>query len=255
MPAASPQERFSRFAQAYVTSQAHAEGNDLDRLVELGRPEPHWIVLDIATGGGHTALRFAPLVGRMIATDITPKMLDAAQAHITDRGEGNVLYAVTAAEDLPFQAQTFDLVTCRIAPHHFVDCARFVRESARVLNPGGLLLVQDHVLPEDGSAARYVDAFERLRDPSHNRGYAASEWTTMYEDAELTVEQEETLIKKHKFLPWVERQACTPQVIEQLIELVDRAPQAVLDWMQPQGFGTPGATFVNHHLIIAGRKA
>ena len=111
------------------------------------------------------------------------------------------------------------------------------------------------MLPKDESAARYVDAFERLRDPSHNRGYAESEWTKMFEEAELTVERVETLVKKHEFLPWAERQACTPQVIDRLIELADRAPQAVLDWMQPHEFGTPGATFVNHHLIIAGRKA
>lgn len=253
-PVASSQERFGRFAQAYVTSQAHAEGSDLDRLTELAQAEPHWIALDIATGGGHTALRFAPLVERLIATDLTPKMLDAAQTHITSRGAGNVLYAVTAAEDLPFQAQVFNLVTCRIAPHHFADCTRFTRESARVLASDGLLLVQDHVLPEDESAARYVDAFERLRDPSHSRGYAESEWSTMFKEAGLTVERVETLVKRHKFLPWAERQACTPQVIERLTELVERAPQAVLDWMQPQEFGTPEATFVNRHLIIAGRK-
>jgi len=77
-PTASSQERFGRFAQAYVTSQAHAQGNDLDRLTELAQPEPDWIALDIATGGGHTALRFAPLVERVFATDITPKMLHAA---------------------------------------------------------------------------------------------------------------------------------------------------------------------------------
>jgi ubiquinone/menaquinone biosynthesis C-methylase UbiE len=243
-----------------VTSQAHAAGNDLDRLTEIAQPEPDWIALDIATGGGHTALRFAPLVEYMIATDITPKMLDAARTHITGQGAGNVLgaknvrFAVTAAEDLPFQPRAFDLVTCRIAPHHFVDCAQFVRESARVLKSGRLLLVQDHLLPEDESAARDVDAFERLRDPSHNRGYAESEWVTTFEEAGLTVESVEALVKRHEFLPWADRQACTPQVIEGLTKLVERAPQVVLDWMQPQGFGTSGATFANHHLIIAGRK-
>jgi ubiquinone/menaquinone biosynthesis C-methylase UbiE len=254
MPAASSQERFGRFAQAYVTSQAHAKGNDLDRLTECAQTESDWIVLDIATGGGHTALRFAPLVEYVIATDITPKMLDAAHRHIISQGVRNVLYTVTAAEDLPFPAQALDLVTCRIAPHHFVNCARFVRESTRVLKSNGLLLAQDHLLPEDKDAARYVDAFERLRDPSHNRGYAESEWVAMFEVAGLKVERVETLVKRHEFLPWAERQACTPQVIEQLTKLVERAPQAVLDWMQPREFGTPGATFANHHLIIAGRK-
>jgi hypothetical protein len=76
----------------------------------------------------------------------------------------------------------------------------------------------------------------------------------MFEEAGLTVECVETLVKRHKFLPWAERQACSPQVIEELIERMDQAPQIVLGWMQPQASGTAEATFVNRHLIIAGRK-
>ena len=53
-------QRFARFAQNYVVSESHAQGYDLNRLLELARPRPDWQVLDIATGGGHTALKFAP---------------------------------------------------------------------------------------------------------------------------------------------------------------------------------------------------
>ena len=69
------QERFGKFAEDYVTSQSHASGYDLDRLVEIANPQADWLMLDIATGGGHTALKFAPHVRQVIATDITPKML------------------------------------------------------------------------------------------------------------------------------------------------------------------------------------
>ncbi|MCJ7829814.1 MAG: hypothetical protein MUP74_00360 [Desulfobacterales bacterium] len=55
------------------------------------------------------------------------------------------------------------------------DCRRFVKESVRVLKTPGLLLVQDHVLPEDPAVARYVDRFERLRDPSHNRAFSQND--------------------------------------------------------------------------------
>ena len=69
------QVRFTQFAEAYVTSQLHAKGYDLDRLVEIANPQVDWLVLDIATGGGHTALKFAHHVCQVIATDITQKML------------------------------------------------------------------------------------------------------------------------------------------------------------------------------------
>jgi len=51
--------RFAAHAQGYVTSPSHAAGDDLERLVTLAEPQPDWRLLDVATGGGHTALRFA----------------------------------------------------------------------------------------------------------------------------------------------------------------------------------------------------
>ncbi|MBN1934676.1 MAG: HAD-IA family hydrolase, partial [Anaerolineae bacterium] len=110
--------RFGQFAQRYVTSRSHAQGNDLNRLLDIAQPQPHWHVLDVATGGGHTALKFAPYVASVVASDLTPAMLDAAKAFITAQGAGNVQFKLADAEALPFDAATFDLVTCRIAPHH-----------------------------------------------------------------------------------------------------------------------------------------
>lgn len=246
-------KRFNRFASRYVSSGTHAQGPELERLVEIVNPQPDWVVLDVATGGGHTALKFAPLVKRVVAIDITPGMLDAAKAFIIATGVINISFSLGDAENLPFRLGSFDLVTCRIAPHHFPEAFRFVMESVRVLKPGGTLLVQDHALPEDGAAARYIDTFERLRDPSHNRAFSESEWVEMYRAAGLTVELTEQIVKRHEFQPWAERQACMPQAVAQLVQMVAEAPDAVIEWMQPNGFGTPGAWFVNHHILIAGR--
>jgi ubiquinone/menaquinone biosynthesis C-methylase UbiE len=249
------QERYTQYAQGYVTSQAHAKGTELARLVEVAQPQSDWVVLDVATGGGHTALAFAPHVARVVATDLTPRMLEKAEVYVTGQGVTNVEFRPADAEDLPFGDGAFDLVTCRIAPHHFPDCAQFVREGARVLRSSGLLLVQDHVLPDDEEAARAVDDFERLRDPSHNRAFDADEWRGMFEEAGLAVEHTEQIVKRHAFLDWAQRQGCTPEVVEQLIEMMRQAPIIAAEWMQPQDWGTPEATFINHHIIIAGRKS
>ena len=249
------QERYTQYAQGYVTSQAHAKGTELARLVEVAQPQSDWVVLDVATGGGHTALAFAPHVARVVATDLTPRMLEKAEVYVTGQGVTNVEFRLADAEDLPFGDGAFDLVTCRIAPHHFPDCAQFVREGARVLRSSGLLLVQDHVLPDEEEAARAVDDFERLRDPSHNRAFDAGEWRGTFEGAGLAVEHTEQIVKRHAFLDWAQRQGCTPEVVEQLIEMMRQAPIIAAEWMQPQDWGTPEATFINHHIIIAGRKS
>lgn len=248
-------ERFGQYAAGYVTNQTHAKGSELDRLIDIAQPRPDWVVLDVATGGGHTALKFAPYVQHVTASDLTPQMLEEARTFITGQGITNVDFRLADAEDLPFEDTSFDLVTCRIAPHHFPNVQQFVHEAARVLKPGGLLLVQDQVLPEDYDAARYVDAFEKLRDPSHYRIYGETEWVNLFQNVGLTVEHTEQLSKRHELVHWARMQGNTDADIERLQVLLRVAPPAAAEWMAAQNLGTPEATFDNHHLIIAGRKA
>jgi len=248
------QQRFGAHAQNYVTSQTHAKGADLDRLLEIAQPRPYWHVLDVATGGGHTALKFAPHVARVVASDITPQMLKAAEAHITGKGVRNVEFKEARAENLPFDSNSFDLVTCRIAPHHFDDVAKFVKEAARVVRPAGLVLIQDQQMPEDPVIGGYVEAFEKLRDPSHNHALTETEWRAAFAEAGLTLESVETLTKSHSFDEWTTTQSVLSSTKACLEALVAAAPPAAVEWLQPRSFGTPEATFVNHHIILAGRK-
>src|SRR5947207_174991 len=125
------QEQFGATAAHYLTSKPHAKGKSLERLVELVQPQPAWRALDVATGAGHTAYAFAPHVARVWATDITEEMLAVVRDEIGQRKLGNVRVAYAKAESLPFEDQTFDLVTSRIAPHHFDSIADFLDEERR----------------------------------------------------------------------------------------------------------------------------
>jgi ubiquinone/menaquinone biosynthesis C-methylase UbiE len=251
---AQAQARFSQYAQGYVTSAGHAQGRELDRLLELAQPHAdHWL-LDVATGGGHTALKFAPHVRRVVAADLTSAMLRAARDFIDGAQQSNIDYIATDAGNLAFAARTFDLVTCRIAAHHFPDCFRFAQECARVLKPGGLLLIEDHLLPDNPRAAQYIETFQRLRDPSHHRAYAADEWRGLLLDAGLKVAHDESFVRTMKLLPWAERQGCAPHIIERLHILLAQAPQAAADWLRPACAGTPDATFDQVYILIVGQK-
>ncbi len=251
---AHSRQRFSQFAQGYVTSATHSQGEDLDRLLEIAAPQASWIACDVATGGGHTALKLAPHVRRMIATDYAPTMLASARAFVESQNAPNVAFVPADAEDLPFAGDSFDLITCRIAPHHFPDVYAFVRESARALKPGGRLVVQDHLLPEDKPAAAYVEAFERLRDPSHNRALSEYEWRGDFLDAGLTVDHTEVLRRRASLVTWAERQGCAPDVIEHLQVLLVQAPDAVAEHLKPTCAGTPDAEFDHVHILISGTK-
>ena len=200
----SVQEQFGAHARTYITSRPHAKGASLQRLVELVEPQPDWQALDIATAAGHTAFAFAPHVAHVLATDITPEMLTVAREQVAARGVDNVTVEHADAENLPYTDDRFDLLTCRIAPHHFPDIDQFLRESVRVLRPGGILAVVDNVVPE-GVAGDYVNAFEKLRDPSHGRCLSVQEWLEGYSQAGLQLTQQEILEKQMVFEDWAAR--------------------------------------------------
>src|ERR1043166_2013990 len=126
------QEQFGATARTYLTSKPHAQGKSLDRLVELTQPKRDWHVLDVATGAGHTAYTPSPHVARAWATDITEERLSLVRGQMGKRGLGNLRVAHAKAEALPFEDESFDLVTCRIAPHHFESIPRFLDEAPRV---------------------------------------------------------------------------------------------------------------------------
>ena len=198
-------ETFGRAAEAYVSSPTHAAGDDLARLVELAEPVGTDVALDISTGGGHTALALAPYVGRVIASDLTPRMLEAARDFISAKGAANVEYVVADAERLPFLDGTFDLVTVRIAPHHYADVRAAVREMSRVLKSNGRLVVVDNIAPEDPTLDALANEWEQRRDPSHVREYTTAEWRDFIAGAGLTLEHLETGSKSHAFQAWAER--------------------------------------------------
>ena len=204
------QAQFGDSAEHYVASASHAAGDDLDQLTAWTEGGPDRIALDVATGGGHTALALAPYYGKVIASDLTDRMLQAAAAFIRRQGVTNVEFRQADAEALPFADATFDLVSCRIAPHHFANVARFGREVARVLKPGGIFLLVDSVTPDDPSLVEFLNRVEVLRDPTHVKSLGRLEWRELLTRAGLTIEAEQIFRKTHQFRGWLER-ARTPE--------------------------------------------
>src|SRR6266568_3732312 len=163
------QDYFSRTAESYVASFSHRTGDDLKRLIELGEWDLSQQALDIATGGGHTALAVAPHVALVTVADLTPRMLEKAREFLLAQGVTNAQFQVADAEQLPFAGASFDRVTCRIAAHHFPNVAQSVKEVARVLKRGGLYLLIDCMAPDDQEFDAFDNTVEKWRDPSHGR--------------------------------------------------------------------------------------
>jgi SAM-dependent methyltransferase len=174
---------WSERAQAFRESAVHKEGPDLDLLVVWCEPDQGVQALDVATGGGHVARRLREAGCSVVTVDPAPGM----QPDVVARGE-----------DLPFADASFDVVTCRIAPHHFADVRAAVREMARVS--------RDRVVIEDNLfGGEHVEEAERLRDPTHVRCYTEDEWRSFFVEAGLHVKAVRGFERRQDVDAWLAR--------------------------------------------------
>jgi SAM-dependent methyltransferase len=186
---------WSQRAEAYRGLADQREGSDLELLVSWAEGET---ALDVASGGGHTANRLRAAGFRVTTLDPAPGM------------RADVL---APAEHIPFADSSFDIVTCRIAPHHFDDVEAATHEMARVARR--LVLIEDTLFTSE----RVEDA-EKLRDPTHVRSYSEGEWRGLLEDAGLQIEQVEILEKRRPLESWLARTETTGQEAEQVKALI-----------------------------------
>jgi ubiquinone/menaquinone biosynthesis C-methylase UbiE len=208
-------EQFAASALDYVRSLGHATGPDLVRMVDVARPAPEDLLLDVATGGGHVARVFGPLVSRVVIADLTPAMLAEARTFLQSGGLVDLDSVAADAESLPFADESFTLATCRIAPHHFPHPNRFVAEVARVLKPAGRFVLIDSTVPDDDLGV-FFNRFEKLRDPSHVRSLSVGEWTSLIQSFGLALQVCESFRKRHDFADWTARSRTTPEARAEL---------------------------------------
>lgn len=121
--------------------------------------------LDLGCGTGRHTRVLADAGAAVIALDFTPEMLQRAREKLADRAIGWIRHALP--RPLPFRAEVFDLVVMGLVAEHVADLAALLRESARVLIPGGrcILSALHADRTAEGQRARFIDPATGQRRP------------------------------------------------------------------------------------------
>ena len=239
--------QFGKTAAAYVSSATHASGEDLDRLIAVAAPRSGERALDLGCGVGHTLRRIAPLVAFAVGADATLEMLQAGRASVVSAP--NAAFAQSDAAALPFADASFDLVTCRLAAHHFTDAAGAFREVARVLGPGGRLVLVDNYAPDDPSLDAFINQLETLRDASHVRNHTVAGWRALLVDAGLrTSVESELMTTKLTTEAWLERSQTPADRAAEVRRRLREAPAAAVTM-----FRITATTFAVPKVVLLGR--
>lgn len=220
-------DQFNRHAKHYATSVPHSSGESLQILSEFAALDRYDIGLDIATGPGFTAFAIAPYCKTVIASDIAEGMLTQARKIAADRNIQNIRFEIVDAQNIPYSDATFDIITCRTAPHHFSDIPQFLAEVHRTLKPDGTFLLCDTTTSENPELAEWHQRAEVLRDPSHAYAPTAFEWRKLVSDTGFEITHEQPSRVNMTFWDWVMRSGTPAQVANHLHQDFATASNAI----------------------------
>ncbi|WP_206812317.1 class I SAM-dependent methyltransferase [Paradesulfitobacterium ferrireducens] len=218
-------KNFGQRASEYRLSSTHGNRTDLKRMIGLINPFSDATALDVATGGGHTAIALAKHVKQVVTIDITPEMLAEAEKAASLEGIKNITFRAEDVHNLNIPDSQFDIVASRFAAHHFSDIKQALREMGRVLKPGGKLYILDCSVCDGEEPEREMNRIELLRDSSHRCSYSSRLWHQLLNELPLTVNHTSLLKERYELPQWFDRMGTNQNNREEIFRILNGLSQ------------------------------
>jgi ubiquinone/menaquinone biosynthesis C-methylase UbiE len=214
-------KNFGQRASEYRLSTTHGNPVDLERMVNLIKPSSDDLALDVATGGGHTAVSLAKYVKHVVAIDITPEMLAEAKVAASQEDINNITFMADDVHSLNFPDNQFDIVASRFAVHHFSDVQRALREMCRVLKKGGRFYILDCSVYDGDEPEKEINRIEWLRDSSHQCSYSPRLWHQLLKELSLTIDHTSLIKEQYKLPQWFDRMETSYKNREEIFRILN----------------------------------
>ncbi len=217
-------DEFAHQAESFARSPTMSLGTTLDVLVDLVPEDPGALWVETACGPGLIARAMAPRVGSVVGIDLTPSMVEKARADAAAAGVENVSFETGDVTALPMADDSLDGAITRFSLHHIPAPIRVLEEMARVVKPGGYVVVSDFVTDDDGESAAWQEQIERLRDPSHWALLTPSRIAALAERVGLDPDLDRIVPFEIDFEEWLNRGSGGPANAELIERLRAEAP-------------------------------
>jgi SAM-dependent methyltransferase len=195
----------------------------LDELLVLNGDER---VLDVGAGTGAFAFAVAPRVRQVVAVERDEELAARASADAPNTVE----VVVGDGEHLALEPFSFDVVGCVLVLHHTRRPELMVAELARMVTPGGTILVADQLAPVDPLAAGELNRFERARDPSTTRVLSDGDLRALFDANGLVLRREQVVREPRDLDSYLDLAGCEGAERERAKSLVPTCYEGVVGW-------------------------
>jgi ubiquinone/menaquinone biosynthesis C-methylase UbiE len=216
-------QQFRRRPESYAMTATPGDQKFIAFLISASGVAKTDRVLDLACGRGSATIAFADRCAQATGVDVLEGPLQLARATAAERRLGNVAFVVSEVERLSFDQASFDGALCRFSFHHFANPARVFAELARIVAPGGWMVIADIIASEDPAKAEYHNQLERLSDPTHSRTLPASEFERMFAEYGFRVVMKVARDARLTLDDWIRFGGASAENAARLRELVQAA--------------------------------
>jgi broad specificity phosphatase PhoE/ubiquinone/menaquinone biosynthesis C-methylase UbiE len=178
---------------------------ELRELVRLANPRGVEQVLDVGTGLGAVALAIAPHVDSVLGIDLSPAMLELAETDRASRGLNNVRFSLGQIGVAPLPENTFDIITTHDLLHYVSDLPALFNVFARLLRPGGRVVMDELIGSDDPVKRATLDAIMSRRDPGIVEVLSAGEIEAALSPAGFRVARSERYPMARDLDEWLSR--------------------------------------------------
>jgi ubiquinone/menaquinone biosynthesis C-methylase UbiE len=256
-------DQFTRTAEVFGNAVMQTRAAEAEILAQMVAAKKSDWAVDLACGTGALALAFARHVHWIIGLDLTPAMLALAQRTAQEANARNVAFALGNAQYIPFPDASLDITLSSYALHHVPEPGRVIGEMSRVLKRGGRAGIIDIFVEEDPRRAEMHDRIERVRDPSHVRTLARSEFASLFAAHRLRItgtHVEELTLDFDQWMHRAGREPSDPEYIETRRLMEETIPNDLAAFhprylvTSPAGNDVPGIEMVNTVVFFSAEK-